>query len=146
MKYVWIVLALLIAVAVVLAVYVRLAPSDPSAWHADPDALPDPATPNFARADLVIPLPVDQVAARLDAAARADRATRLAGDGVFATWLTRSPLMRYPDYTSIKLTATEGGTRLTAIARARFGSEDFGANRARLNRWVAAAQGEVEAR
>jgi uncharacterized protein (DUF1499 family) len=145
-NYVWTVLAVLAAAGVVLVAYVRLAPSNPAVWHVDPDAVPDPATPNFARADLVIPLPPAEVAARLEAAAQVDGAVQLAGDAALATWLTRSPLMRFPDYTSIKLTPADGGTRLSALARARFGSRDMGANRARLNRWVAAAQGAVESR
>jgi len=142
LKYIWTILAVLVTTAVILVIYVRLAPSDPNVWHVDPDTVPDPATPNFARADIVIPLTPTQVASRIADVARADGATRLAGDAALSTWLTRSPLMRFPDYTSVKLTSTEGGTRLTALARARFGSRDMGANRARLNRWVAAVQGD----
>lgn len=137
MKILWIGLAGLALVALALGLYVRLAPSDPAVWHVDPETARDPATPNFARADRIIPLPPDQAAARIEAAAQAEGAVRLAGDALFTTWLARTPLMRYPDYVSVKLVADEGGTRLIALSRSRFGQSDLGANRARLDRWFA---------
>jgi hypothetical protein len=140
-RLVWAVPVVLAALAVFVVVYVRLAPSDPAVWHRDPETVPDPATPNFARADLVLPLPLPQVAERIEAIARAEGAARLAGDAGMSTWLTRSPLMRYPDYTTIRLVRTDAGTRLTALARARFGYGDQGMNRARLDRWLAALAG-----
>jgi hypothetical protein len=136
MRYLGIGLAGLVIIALALVLYVRLAPSDPGLWHVDPDRTPDPATPNFARANLIIPLPPDEVAARIDAAARAEGAVPLAGDGLFVTWLSRTPLMRYPDYVSVRLHPVQGGTRLVALSRSRFGQGDMGANRARLDRWL----------
>jgi hypothetical protein len=137
MRILWIGLAGVLLVAVTLVLYIRLAPSDPAVWHVDPDRTPDPATPNFARADLIIPLPPDEVAARIAVTAMGERAIPLAGEGPFVTWLSRTPLMRYPDYVSIRLHPVEGGTRLVALSRSRFGQGDMGANRARLDRWLA---------
>lgn len=138
MKPLSLILLALATLAAGLALYIRYAPSDPARWHVDPQTVPDPGTPNFARADVTIPAPLPEVAARLDAIARADGAERLAGDDRHATWITRTRLMRFPDYTSIRLDPAEGGTRLTAFARSRFGRGDMGVNRARLDRWLAA--------
>lgn len=140
MKTLALFLITLIAFAAGLLVYVRLAPSDPARWHIDPLALPDPASPNFARADELIAAPAETVAARLAAVAQAEGAVRLAGDDRFATWVSRSRWMGFPDYTTIRLEPAEGGTRLIALARARFGYSDLGVNRARLERWIAAAR------
>jgi len=131
-------LLLLLAIPISLALWVRLAPSDPARWHVDPEAEPDPQRPNFARLDTVIGTPTDVVATRLAERTRAEGALRIAGDDLHGTWLTRSPLMRYPDYISIRLVPAEGGTRVQALARARFGHSDLGKNRERLDRWLAA--------
>lgn len=131
-------LAALAVLAVSLMAWVRLAPSDPGHWHVDPVTVADPRSPNFARADVVLPGTPEQVAARLAAVAAADGAVVLAGGGMHTTWISRSRLMGYPDYTSVRLEAVEGGTRLVAFARARFGHSDMGVNRARLERWLAA--------
>ncbi|MFN3954621.1 MAG: DUF1499 domain-containing protein [Pararhodobacter sp.] len=137
-------MTLLIALGLLVLVpvlWVRLAPSDPARWHVDPATAPDPATPNFARREAVIALPPDSLAARLDALAEAEGAVRLAGDARHATFVTRTRLMRYPDYISIRLEPAPEGTRVTAFSRARFGHGDMGVNRARLKRWFAALEG-----
>lgn len=131
-------LAGLAVLAAALALYIRLAPSDPARWHVDPAAAPDPRGRNFARADTVVPGTPEDVAARLAAVAEADGAVLLAGGGAHTTWISRTRLMRYPDYTSIRLEPAAGGTRLVALARSRFGADDWGVNRARLERWLAA--------
>ena len=122
------------------ALWVRIAPSDPARWHVDPRTATDPTTPNFARVDRVVALPPATVAERIAARARAEGAERLAGDDVFATWIARSRLMRYPDYVSIRLipesTPDGTATRIVALSRARFGYGDGGVNAARLRRWL----------
>jgi len=139
-RMIWTVLAGAAVLAVVLAAWVRLAPSDPARWHVDPATTPDPATPNFARLDRLIPAPPDVVATRLDAIARAEGAVRLAGDDSHATWLSRTRLMGYPDFVSLRLTPAEGGTRVVALSRSRFGHSDLGVNAARLARWARALE------
>jgi hypothetical protein len=138
MRYLVWTLAIVALSAVALALWIRLAPTDPARWHVDPARTPDPATPNFARLDIVIAAPPDRVAARLAARATADGAVRIAGDDGHATWLSRSRLMGYPDFTSVRLEPAEDGTRVIALARARFGRSDMGVNAARLARWQAA--------
>lgn len=120
------------------ALWVRFAPSPPARWHvADPGSFPDPTTPNFARVDRIVPRPVAAIAQDIANAARAEGAVLLAGDETHGTWLVRSPIMRYPDYVSVKLSdAPAGSTRIEALSRSRFGYGDMGANRARLRRWI----------
>lgn len=137
-RMIGITLAGLVLAALAVVAWVRLAPSDPARWHVDPATTPDPATANFARIDLVLDTPPPVVAARLERIARAEGAVRLAGDAQHATWITRTRLMGYPDYTTLRLTPEGESTRVVALARARFGRGDMGVNAARLARWLAA--------
>jgi hypothetical protein len=136
MKTLAFLLCLILLLALGALLYIRLAPSDPARWHADPDTIPDPNTPNFARLTTEIPLPRAEVADRIDAQARLEGAQKLAGDTGLTTWIARSRLMRFPDYVTIRLEETTRGTRVTALSRARFGHGDMGVNAARLRRWI----------
>ena len=140
--------ALLLGVGVLA--WIRLAPSDPARWHEDPRLVARPTTPNFHLIRLVggdaMP-PVFQttpeaLAARLDQIARQEGAVLLAGSvkGLHMTYLTRTVLMGYPDYTSVLIEPAGEGAMLLAFARARFGRSDFGVNRGRLERWIKALQ------
>jgi uncharacterized protein (DUF1499 family) len=141
-------LILLGIVALALWAFVRFAPSDPADWHVDPAEVAAPAKPNRwlireggDAPPVILPEPPDQVAARLDAIARATPRTELlAGEGFHKTWITRSKTVGFPDYTSIRLEPEGQGTRLTLFARSRFGSSDFGVNRARAEDWLAQLQ------
>jgi len=135
--------------------YIRLAPSDPARWHvmappADGSVGGEPASagidavkevPGGAHAMLTVPdaAPAD-VLARLDAIALATpRTRRLAGspgDGMI-TWVTRSAVFGFPDYTTAAARADGAVTTLTLHARQRFGRRDLGVNAARLRDWIA---------
>lgn len=53
-------------------------------------------------------------------------------------YITYSPLMRYPDTTTIEAASLpDGRTGLRAYAKAQLGSGDFGMNRKRLETWLA---------
>ena len=126
------------------ALYVRLAPSDPARWHVAPAAATrDDCTveqgEGDARAACLLAIPAPEVLARLDAIAMATpRTTRLAGspeDGRI-TWITRSALWGFPDYTTAEAAPDGTGTRLTVHARLRFGRSDMGVNAARLRDWL----------
>lgn len=145
-------LALLPLCAVLaFALYVRLAPSDPLRWHIDlerarPEAmLSAPLAPGAdlvrqlqggAYADLLVAeVEARQLLAKLDAIAMAaPRTTRLAGSVAegHVTWVTRTALWGFPDYTTAQVTT--GG--LAVYARLRFGSGDQGVNAARLRDWL----------
>ncbi|SEN06840.1 Protein of unknown function [Pseudorhodobacter antarcticus] len=132
--------ALVIAAAVVvLMAYIRLSPSDLVRWNVDPSAA-------FAPSDSVGQVITqtggatlrlegsDDLLVRLDAIAVASpRTQRLAGsvaDGRI-TWITRSALWGFPDYTTAAL-KPDG---LYINARLRFGKSDLGVNAARLRDW-----------
>jgi len=127
------------------AAWVRLVPSDPAVWHVDPATVTDRGAENSfllaAGGDagpLELPLPPDEAAARVDAVALATpRTTRLAGQGDFVTYLTRSAVVGFPDYTSVRILPTATGSEVLIFARSRFGESDFGVNRARVEDWVA---------
>lgn len=143
----------LIIVALVVVVlgglgWIRLASNDPARWHLDPRMVARPDTPNFHLLRMgdgdepapLFDLPVAELSARLDRLATASGATLLAGsvEEGHMTYLTRSRLMGFPDYTTVLLEPAGDGSMLTAFARARYGYSDLGANRARLQGWVAA--------
>ena len=140
-------MAMIVAFALIallgLMALIRLAPSDPATWHVDPsDALPAEISAGLVLrqeggAFLVVPGDAAQSQAslqRLDAIALAsDRTTRLAGsvpEGRI-TWVTRSALWGFPDYTTAQITP-QG---LVLHARLRFGKSDLGVNAARLADW-----------
>jgi uncharacterized protein (DUF1499 family) len=76
---------------------------------------------------------------QLDAIAMATaRTTRLSGspDEGRITWITRSALWGFPDYTTAEAVPDATGSRLTVHARLRFGRSDLGVNAARLRDWL----------
>ncbi len=134
----------IVLLALAAVAWVRLAPTDPARWHVDPVAAPDPATPNFARIQPgEVTLNDPDPAARLRAAMEAMPRTRLVagseGEGMM-TFVTRSRLMGYPDFTTIRVLLAEGGATFAALARSRFGQSDMGVNAARLQALKAALQ------
>jgi hypothetical protein len=141
----WLVLLAVVAVAA----YVRLAPSDPARWHVDLAAggLPAHAHVFCIRPDNRYgPIAGDPTAllARLDALAMATpRTTRLAGspEAGRITWVTRSALLGYPDYTTAQVMEGPG---LCIAGRQRFGSQDWGVNAARIGGWMQDALGLEE--
>lgn len=144
-------LALVALLGVVgLLAYIRLAPSDPARWHEDPRLVARPSTPNFHLVRMVggdamprvYQMSPEELAERVAEVARADGATLLAGSvrARHMTFLSRTPLMGYPDYTSVLIEPAGEGAMLLAFARARFGHSDMGVNRARLERWLDALE------
>ncbi|RVV98920.1 DUF1499 domain-containing protein [Mesobaculum littorinae] len=138
--------SLLAAAVLGLFAWIRLAPSDPQDWHTDPaDAVsPDgngwllraeggnAPPPRFAVTPEVLLKEADRVA-------RGTPRTRVLAGGVGSgriTYVTRSLLMGYPDYTTITARAAPEGAWLLVHARQRFGQKDMGVNRARVENWV----------
>lgn len=142
-----IVIALLLLGGALVA-YIRFVPHDAARWHEDPLLVARPKTPNYhlvrlVGGDAIAPVydtTPDVLAQAIDAIARADGAWLLAGSVAHGhmTYVTRTRIIGYPDYTSIKVTAVGQGASFAAFARARFGHSDMGNNRARLERWQAA--------
>ena len=70
-------------------------------------------------------------------AALGDEIELVAQSSTMRRFVTRSPTMRFPDTTVIEaVPLSEGRTGLRAYARASVGQADFGANEARLRRWL----------
>lgn len=62
---------------------------------------------------------------------------RLSDDGGFTTYLTRTGVFQFPDTFSFRVTSIDETTsQLEILARSRFGSYDWGLNRARVDRLV----------
>lgn len=126
----------LAALFIAFAIWVRVAPTDPAAWHVNPAEAARPSSPNWAEVDRVVDATPEVVAARIADHASREGAVLIAGDAMFGTYEARTRLMRYPDYVSIRLTPEGDGTRVQAFSRSRFGYGDGGVNRARLRRWL----------
>lgn len=140
-------LALVIVFATAtVAAYVRLAPSDPARWNttlptdraADCAVVPAEGSATFS---CNYDDPPETLLRRLDTiAAATPRTARLTGDPASGriTFVTRSALWGFPDYTTAQATPTAQGTRLDLYARLRFGRSDMGVNAARLTAWTGA--------
>ncbi|WP_071797287.1 DUF1499 domain-containing protein [Natronohydrobacter thiooxidans] len=134
--------------ALAVMAWIRLAPTDPARWHEDPRLVARPSSPNFHLIRMVggdemprvFQMRPEALAARVDAVARADGAELIAGSlaSGHMTYLSRTPLMGFPDYSSILIEPAGEGAMLLAFARSRFGRSDLGVNRARITRWIAA--------
>ena len=55
-----------------------------------------------------------------------------------ARFIQYTPLMRYPDTIDVAVLPVAGGSTLALYSRSLIGRGDFGVNRARLERWLAA--------
>lgn len=147
-------LAIIVLAVLGLAAWVRLAPSDPGRWHVDPVAAQPPGAGGWkagpAPADAEGPVfaaAPEEVLTALDAVAdETPRTRRLAGSPEEGriTYVTRSRLWGFPDYTTVAAAQVEGGTQLTVLARLRFGGSDLGVNRARVEDWIAQASERLD--
>jgi uncharacterized protein (DUF1499 family) len=128
MNFLWLIPIL----AIGFALYVRLSPSDPARWHKEPQIAHDSDTENSARR--LVMSGRDGLARFHQVAMGTPRTTVVAGsveDGM-VTYVTRSNLMAYPDYT----TAFQDGDMLKLYGRSRFGRKDFGVNGTRVDGWI----------
>lgn len=135
--------------ALAFAGFIRLAPLDPARWHV---SLAEPrrtGKPNDVRlrpegGDIAAPvfaLPPADLAAKIAALALAEPHTRLLAGSVaeqHMTFVQRSALWGFPDLITVETLPAPGGATLRLWSRARFGYSDFGINRARATRWLAA--------
>lgn len=142
MRWVLFLLGALVAAAVLGGLWVRMAPLDAARWHGDPAQ--GAAGDNSHVAKVFVPLPPAEALAAFDTVAMAEpRTIRLAGSVAEGrvTYVSRSRLWGFPDYTTVAAEAGEGGAWLVIHGRARFGRSDLGVNADRVGRWVAALPG-----
>jgi len=119
--------------------WVLLAPTVPGDWHIDLQA--SGFDPGRGQVFCIMPDNrygplADGALARLDAIALATpRTERLAGsvEEGRITWVTRTRLMGYPDYTTAQVMEGPG---LCVFGRQRFGQGDWGVNAARIGGWM----------
>jgi hypothetical protein len=137
--------------ALVSVAWIRLAPIDAAGWHVDPVSAPVTGQANSWRVGVapdagvdavstVYGVPADELAQRVDAVALADDSTkRIAGgpEELWTTYVQRSPMMRFPDFVTVRvLPREEGGAALAIWSRSQYGRDDLGVNRARVERWL----------
>jgi len=133
MKWVLILISAIAALAIGLAIWVRAAPSDPGVWHVMPGAV---TNRDMAGGAMRVVGAGEDGLIRLDSIIRkTPRTTVLAGspDEGMITYITRSKLFGFPDYTTIR----QNGAQIELYARLRFGASDLGVNAKRLDRWLA---------
>lgn len=122
----------IIAVAIGGLAYIRLAPSDPSVWHTDPQVLSDQDLRDGVRrrfeGDEAMMAQLERIILSTS------RTEKLAGsvEEGRVTYITRSKWMGFPDYTTVQL--VDGDIELHA--RLRFGRSDLGVNKARVDAWL----------
>jgi len=142
-------IAILLALVAGFAFYVRIAPADPARWHVDPrQVVFDPHGGGWLMRDgpADAPAPVfattpEAALVAFDRVARAQpRVSVLAGsvESLHITYIARSRIWHFPDYVSVVAYPQAGGAALAIWSRQRFGSSDFGVNRARVTAWLVA--------
>lgn len=131
------ILAVLVLLVVALMAYIRLAPTDTARWHTMPTmAGPgDYPKPSGFRAERRITATPQEVLTAIEQRALATPRTRVlagAADAGMITFVTRSHVMGFPDYTTV---AVQDGV-VVLHGRLRFGQADLGVNRARVMDWL----------
>ncbi len=124
----------LVVIIVGLGIWVRIAPSDPARWHVMPEAVTDRDLTGGAMR--VVGAGDEDGFNRLNQIIQDTPRTQwLAGavDDGQVTYVTRSKLIGFPDYTTVRL----NGKQIEIYGRLRFGRSDLGVNAARLDRWLA---------
>ncbi|MEM9392409.1 MAG: DUF1499 domain-containing protein [Pseudomonadota bacterium] len=125
---------------------IRLAPSNPDVWHIDPSdpALSEGPGQTLVRSDGTVKSPVfektpDDLLAAFDDIADATPRTQVVAGSVAegrVTYLTRSLIWGFPDYTTVAAIPVDGGAEIVAYGRLRFGKSDMGVNAERLQGWL----------
>ena len=151
-------MAIYLVIAIILVIgafYLRAvtASHDPAEWHIDPLTVMRPTSPNTYyvapqsmvedRVDLEAPVytvPAEIMANAFNDYVLTQPNTLLVDGSVGALWLTyvqRTPVLKMPDYITVKFIDLEGGKSTIAIySRSRFGYGDMGVNKARVDLWL----------
>ncbi len=135
---------LVILVLVSGLVYVRLAPDDIAMMHVlPPVGAATPDNPVLSRNGVLFAEDFQSPPAKLmemvEKVANDTPRTQLVGGKSgddFLTFVTRSLVFGFPDYTTVRAVPMGKGTRLIIMARLRYGQSDFGVNEARVRAWL----------
>ncbi len=134
----------LLAALIGLAV-IRLIPVDTEAFHEDP-ALPEKRRSEvrlIGREAPRYPVEADELLAAFQRIATADFSTRLVEGSVeegMMTFVSRSPVFGFRDFTTVKAVDEAGGAKLSLFARPRGNVYDWGMNEKRSDRWLGELQ------
>lgn len=138
---------LLLLIAISGLVYVRIAPHNAAAEHLVPPIGAMPGEPDIMDGSAVFAdvftAPPAEILAQLNSAALATPRTHVLAGSIkegMITYITRSSVFGFPDYTTVQVVADAQGSRATIYGRARFGRSDFGVNSARIRGWLGAVE------
>lgn len=136
---------LLLMIVISALIYVRIAPHNVGAQHRVPPIGATPDEPVIMEGSAVFAqafaAPPTDVLTQLNAIALATPRTIVLAGGVedgMITYVTRSRVFGFPDYTTVQVTAAPQGSLATIYGRLRFGKSDFGVNAARIKGWLKA--------
>lgn len=143
------IILLAIGIFVALIVYVRLAPNDAGTVHVQAQVRGPgdyPSADGFIAVRQITAAPSDVLKVIAQAAMDTDRTTVLAGtvDDGMITFVTRSKVVGFPDYTTVSIIPSEtdgldnAGPLLMINARLRYGKSDMGVNKRRVQSWLSA--------
>ena len=134
----WSLLLVLVLLVIAALVWVRVAPHDVDRWHVDPAEEEDPGARGVRMVGRDAPRfpghPDDVLATFTEIVTANPRARVLDGDvdeGMI-TFVIRTRRLAFPDYLTVKATDEGNETKLSLLARSRFGGNDFDLNRQRL--------------
>ena len=116
-----------------LGLYVRFAPSDPTHWHAMPPEMSEDADMEYGSMRTIEA--GEDGLHRLHMIVIETRRTRVLAGSVeegMVTYIHRSLIFGFPDYTTIR----QAGTQIEIFGRLRFGRSDFGVNATRIDGWI----------
>ena len=119
---------ILIGLVLAFPAYVRVAPSDPNRWHV---AITAETESNLADGAVRIITSGPETLTILNKNMLNRPRTKVFAGSIEQgriTYITRTKLMGYPDYTTIE----QSGENIKLFARLRFGKSDLGVNAARL--------------
>jgi len=143
MRVIWIILLLVAVAAVAVAVRVRTAPVRAAQWDVDPATAADPAERGAALRPVDSPVWSEspaQVLGALDRIAKDTARTQVVTGSVAEgriTYVTRTALWGFPDFTTVSAVSGTEGTRIAMLARLRYGQADMGVNGRRVEAWLA---------
>ena len=138
---------LLLMVALSGLVYIRLAPDDVALVHVAPPSGATPDSPVIGQGSALFVADFnadpEQMWQMLQQVIQSTPRTKYLAGSVkegMITFVTRSVVFGFPDYTTIIVTQNEQGSRVTLFGRLRYGRSDFGVNAKRLRGWIKALE------
>lgn len=132
------ILLICLVIVFMAALWVRLAPSSVARWHSGSIDTNTPRRMSYLT-HVDYARPASEVLANLDKIARSEPRTRVLAGSVAAgkiTYVSRSRVFGFPDYTTVTVEGEENHSTLTMYGRLRFGYSDTGVNRQRILRWL----------